>query len=66
MKKKLRYKYYNKWIITRVNGNLQSHDQEESKLYSTINANSGAHILTHGEIIKSPFSKNKLATIKSK
>ena len=66
MKKKLRYKYYNKWIITRVNGNLQSHDQEESKLYSTINANSGAHILTHGKIIKSPFIKNNVGTMKSK
>ena len=66
MKNKLRSKYYNKRITTRDNGNLQFHDQEESKLYSTIKANSGAHILTHGEIIKSPFSKNKLATIKSK
>ena len=35
--KKLSYKYYNKQITTRDNGNLQSHDQEESKLNSTIN-----------------------------
>ena len=36
---KLSYKYYNKRITTRDNGNVQSHDQEESKLNSTINAN---------------------------
>ena len=34
------YKYYNKRITTRDNGNVQSHDQEESKLDITINANS--------------------------
>ena len=44
---KLSYKYYNKQITTRDNGNVQSHDKEESKLNSTINANSGAHTLTH-------------------
>ena len=42
MMKKLGYKYCNKRITTRNNGNVQSHDQEESKLNSTINANSGA------------------------
>ena len=45
--KKLSYKYYNKRITTRDNGNVQSHDEEESKLNSTITANSGAHTLTH-------------------
>ena len=64
--KKLRYKYYNKRITTRDNGNVQSHDQEESKLNSTINANSGAHTLTHDKIIESLFYKNNVATIKSK
>ena len=44
---KLSYKYYNKRIATRDNGNVQSHDKEESKLSSTITANSGAHTLTH-------------------
>ena len=44
---KLSYKYYNKRITTRDNGNVQSHDKEESKLNSTITANSGAHALTH-------------------
>ena len=44
--KKLRYKYYNKHSKTRVNGNVKSRDQEESKLNSTIDANSGAHALT--------------------
>ena len=43
--KKFSYKDYNKQIITRDNGNVQSHDKEESKLNSTITANSGAHTL---------------------
>ena len=43
---KLSYKYYNKRITTRDNGNVQSHDKEESKLNSTITASSGAHTLT--------------------
>ena len=46
MMKKLSYKYYNKRITTRDNGNVQSHDKEESKLNSTITASSGAHTLT--------------------
>ena len=41
------YKYYNKQIATRDNGNVQSHEKEESKLSSTITANSGSHTLTH-------------------
>ena len=45
--KKLSCKYYNKQITTRDNCNVQSHDQEESKLNSNINGNSGAYILTH-------------------
>ena len=44
---KLSYKYYNERITTRDNGKVQSHDKEESKLNSTITANSGAHTLTH-------------------
>ena len=44
---KLSYKYYNKRITTRDNGNVQSHDKEESKLNSTVTANSGAHTVTH-------------------
>ena len=47
MMKKLSYKYYNKQVTTYDNGNVRSHDQEESKLNSTIIANSGAHTLTH-------------------
>ena len=46
------YKYYNKQITTRDNGNVQSHDKEESKLNSTITTNSGAHTLTHDQIVK--------------
>ena len=41
------YKYSNKRITTRNNGNVQYHDKEENKLDSTITANSGAHSLTH-------------------
>ena len=44
---KLNCKYYNKRITTPDNGNVQSHDQGESKLNSTINASSGAYTLTH-------------------
>ena len=66
MMKKLRYKYYNKQIATCDNGNVQSRDQEKSKLNSTINANSSAHTFTHDKIIKSPFNKNNVGTIKSK
>ena len=46
MMKKLRCKDYNKRITTRDNGNVQSHDQEEITLNSTINAESGTHTLT--------------------
>ena len=62
----LRCEYYNKRITTRDNGNVQSHDQEESKLNSTINANSGAHTITHDIITKLPFDKSNVATNKSK
>ena len=44
---KLSYKYHCKRITTLDNGNVQSHDQEESKLNSTLYANSGAHALSH-------------------
>ena len=47
MMKKLRYKPYNKRITIRDDGNVQSHDQEESKLNSTISSSSGAHTLTY-------------------
>ena len=48
---KLRYKHYNKRITIRDNDNVQFHDQEESKLNSTINVNKGTDTLTHGKII---------------
>ena len=64
--KKVKNKYYNKQITTRDNGNNQSHEQEESKFNHTINTNSGAHTLTHDKIIKNPFNKNNVATIKRK
>ena len=53
--KKSRYNYYNQRITTRDNGNVQFHGKEESKLDSTINANSGAHTLTHDKIAKNLF-----------
>ena len=34
-------------MTTRDNGKVQSHDKGDSKLNSTITANSGAHTLTH-------------------
>ena len=52
MMKKLSYKYYIKQTTTRDNGNVQSHDQEDSKLNSSITTNSGVHTLTHDRIIK--------------
>ena len=40
------HKYYNKQITAPDNGNVQSHDQEEIQLNSTITTNSGTHIFT--------------------
>ena len=60
------YKDYKKHITTRDNGKVQSHEQEQSKVNSTININSSAHTLTHYQIIKkSSFNKNNIATIKT-
>ena len=66
MMKKLNCKYYNKRVTTFNNGDVQSHDQEKSKLNSTINANSVAHTLTDDKIKKSPFNKKNVATTKTK
>ena len=38
------------------NGNIQFYNKEESKSNSTISVNSGAHILTHDQIIKKVHS----------
>ena len=57
---------YNKRITIRDIGNVQYHDQEESKLNSNIMANIAAHALTDDKIIKSPFNKNNAATIENK
>ena len=62
-KKKLSYKAYNKRITTLDNCNVQCHDKEESKLNSTITANSGADTLTHDQIKKNQYIKNNVATI---
>ena len=66
MTKKLRCKHYNKPIATCDNGKVQSYDQEESKLNSTINPNRSAHTLTHNRIIISPLNENSVTTTKSK
>ena len=65
--KNLSEKYYNKQIKTRENGNVQSYDQEQSKLNGAIDETISAHTLRHDLIIKnSPFNKNNVATIKNK
>ena len=62
----LRYKYYNKQIPIRDDGNNWFHDSQKSKFSSTINVKSGAHTLTDVKIIKSPFNKNNTVIIKNK
>ena len=57
--------YYNKWSTTHGNGNVQSHDQGESKLNSII-ANSGVHAVIDDKLMKSRFNKNKIAILKTK
>ena len=67
MMKKLSYKNYNKRNTARDSCNVQSHDQEESKLNSTISADSVAHTLKNDQWYrKSPFNKNNVETVKSK
>ena len=62
---KIKLQVSNKQITTRDNSNVQSHDQEESKLNITITVNSGAHTLKHDQIIiKSPYNKNNVEIIK--
>ena len=55
-------KYYKKRRTTWDNDNVQSNDQEESKLNSNIMLNSDAHTFTDDKIIQSPFSENNEAT----
>ena len=38
---------------------------ESNPMNSTINANSGAHTLTHDKVIKKSIKKNNVATIKT-
>ena len=61
-----RYLYIlQKLLTTRDHGNVQSRDQEESKLNSKIYANIGAHTIIHDKIIKTPFNKNNVETIET-
>ena len=57
---KARFKYYNNQIKTHGNG------QEESRLNSTIIANSATDTLIDDKIIKLSFNENNVATIKNK
>ena len=50
MMKKLSYKGYNERITTHDNGNVESHDREDSKSNSTSNGNSGAYTITHDQV----------------
>ena len=47
MMKKISHKCSSRQILTCGNDNVRSHDQEEIKLNSTININSGANTFTH-------------------
>ena len=58
--KKLRYKHYNKRVPTCGNGNVHPYGQKESKLNSSINANRGAHTLTHDKIIENALRIKKV------
>ena len=53
-------------LTTRASGNVQSHDQEESKLNSTIYAKSGAHAFKDNKIVKGLLNNNNVTTIESK
>ena len=67
MVKNLRYKCCINQTTNCDNGNVQSQDQEESKLNSTIIiVNSGAHAFTDEKITKSQFNKTNVATVKNK
>ena len=57
---KIKVKYCKKRIANRENDDVESHNQEESKLNSTTIVNSSARI------IKNPFNKNNVATVKNK
>lgn len=58
--------YYNKWINNDEKSNVQSHNQEKSKMNSTLIANSRAYTLIDHKIIKIPFDNNNKETIKNK
>ena len=60
MMKKLSYKYYSKRITTRDNGNVQSHDKEESKFSEKW----CSYTCTWLNNKKSPYNENNVATIK--
>ena len=59
------YKDYNKQIATCDNSSVQSHDQEESKLNSSINRNWCSYTYTQLNNNKISFNKNNVVTIKT-
>ena len=71
MMKKCSCKYHHKRITTRDNGNVEFHDQDQSKWDSSISTNSGGYTLAYGKksyekLIKSPFNKTNVRTTKRK
>ena len=53
--KKFRFEYYIKRIAVLDNGNIQFHDQEQSKFNCIVITNNGAHTLIDDEITKKVF-----------
>ena len=53
-------------MATRKNSNVQSYDQEKSKLSNTINTNSSTYILTLDKTIKKTLKRKNVKTTKSK
>ena len=59
-------KYCNKHSTTRDNDNVQSHEEKESKLNSTIITSNGAYSLIGDKIMRYPFNESNVANIKNK
>ena len=54
----------NKQTTSHEKDNFQSHDRKESKLNSMLTANSSVYTLINDKMIKNPFRRNNIATIK--
>ena len=62
---KISYKYHNKQLTIHSKSNVQSYDQKESKLSSTIIVKNGVRTPKDVKIIKNNFNKNNVASIKT-